>query len=60
MGTAPHAMISAQGEQALVTAALAIPELAMFGEPRLRTFAKEFINFEEFQAQAEVAEEKTT
>ena len=60
MGTAPHAMISAQGEQALVTAALAIPELAMFGEPRLRTFAKEFINFEEFLAQAEVAEEKTT
>ena len=52
-------MISAQGEQALITAALGIPELAMFGEPRLRTFAHEFIHYEELLAQAEEPEEKT-
>lgn len=47
MGTATHAMIAAQGEDPLVSTALTIPALAVFGETRLRTFAHEFIHYEE-------------
>ena len=48
LGNATHAMIANQGEEALVAAMLSIPEFAMFGEQRLRTFVYEFIHFEEF------------
>jgi hypothetical protein len=47
-GTATVAMISNHGEQVLADGMLAVPELAMFGEPRLRRFSHEFVHFEEF------------
>jgi len=46
-GTATHAMIAQQGEVALVQSMMATPELAMFGEARLKRFAAEFINYEQ-------------
>lgn len=48
LGVATHAMIAGQGEDAIVTAMLSIPEMAMFGEARLRTFAHEFCHYQEF------------
>jgi hypothetical protein len=51
-GNATHAMISAHGEDALVHTMLSIPEIALFGEQRLRSFTKEFINFEQYLEQA--------
>jgi hypothetical protein len=41
-------MISNHSEQALADGMLAVPELAMFGESRLRRFSHEFVHFEEF------------
>jgi hypothetical protein len=46
-GTATHAMIASQGEDALTQTMLGIPELAIFGEARLRKFSFEFVHFEE-------------
>jgi hypothetical protein len=48
LGVATHATIAGQGEDTLVTTMLSIPELAIFGEPRLRTFAHEFCHYQEF------------
>jgi hypothetical protein len=45
-GTATHAMIAAHGEDAIVSTMLTVPALAIFGEPRLRSFAREFLDFE--------------
>jgi hypothetical protein len=56
-GNGTHAMISAHGEDALVHTMLSIPEIALFGEPRLRSFTKEFINFEEYLEQASQEDE---
>jgi hypothetical protein len=50
-GNVTHAMISAHGEDALVHTMLSIPEIALFGESRLRTFTKEFINYEAYLEQ---------
>lgn len=55
LGTGAHAMLSAQGEQTLVSTAMMVPELAMFGELRLKTFCHEFINYEKFLQDAENA-----
>jgi len=56
-GNATHAMIANHGEQVLAENMLAIPELAMFGEFRLRRFAHEFVNYEEFLDQEEGVED---
>lgn len=58
LGTATHAMLSGQGEPALLQTAMSVPELSMFGEPRLRTFIHEFVCYEQFLQDAETAEEK--
>jgi hypothetical protein len=56
-GNATHAMIANHGEQVLAENMLAIPELAMFGEFRLRRFAHEFVNYEEFLDQDQEGDE---
>jgi hypothetical protein len=48
MGNATHAQIAAHGEEALVQAMMSFPETAMYGEPRIRRFVQEFINYEQF------------
>jgi hypothetical protein len=52
-GSATHAVISAHGEDALVDTMKQIPEIGLFGEPRLRAFVKEFLNYEQYLEQAE-------
>jgi hypothetical protein len=56
-GNATHAMISAYGADALVHTMLSIPEIALFGEPRLRTFTGEFINYEAYLQQVSEEDE---
>jgi hypothetical protein len=56
-GNATHAMISAHGEDALVHTMLQLPEIALFGEQRVRTFTKEFINYEQYLEQASEEDE---
>jgi len=56
-GNATHAMIANHGEQVLAENMLAIPELAMFGELRLRRFSNEFVNYEEFLDQEGVEDD---
>lgn len=46
-GVGTHAVVSSQGEDALLQTMLAVPEIAMFGEARLRGFVYEFVHFEE-------------
>lgn len=48
LGTATHAMIANQGEEMLAATMLRIPEMAMFGEARLRLFVHEFVNYQQF------------
>lgn len=48
MGNATHAQIAAHGPDALVAAMLSFPETAMYGEPRIRRFVDEFINYEQY------------
>ncbi len=48
LGKSTHAMISAHGEDALVATMKSIPEIALFGEPRLRAFTAEFVDFERY------------
>jgi hypothetical protein len=57
-GNAAHAMICVHGEDALVQTMLSIPEIALFGEQRLRTFTKEFVNYEQCLEQAAAQEEE--
>jgi hypothetical protein len=58
LGTATHAAIAGQGEEAIVQAMMTIPEIAMFGEQRLRQFTKEFVHYEQFmREQADEQEE---
>jgi hypothetical protein len=48
VGNSMHAQICAKGEPALLEALLAVPEIGMFGEARLKRWVHEFVNFEEF------------
>jgi hypothetical protein len=48
LGTQTHAMIASQGEEALAATMLMIPEIAIFGEQRIRTFVGEFIHYQEY------------
>jgi hypothetical protein len=57
-GNATHAVISAHGEDALVDTMKQIPEIGLFGEPRLRTFVREFLNYEQYLEQAEEEEDE--
>jgi hypothetical protein len=45
VGVGTHAMIANHGEGVLAANMMAVPELAMFGESRLRRFAYEFVNY---------------
>ena len=45
-GTATHATIAGSGEDGLTQMMLSLPELAIFGEARLRKFSYEFIHYE--------------
>jgi hypothetical protein len=47
VGVATHAMIANHGEAALTANMMAVPEIAIFGESRLRKFAFEFVHYEE-------------
>ena len=47
-GGATHASIANYGEQVLANSMLQIPELRLFGEGRVRKFAHEFVNFEQY------------
>ena len=50
LGTGVHAQITAFGEDVLVSTMMKIPELAIFGEGRIKQFVHEFINYEEYMA----------
>jgi hypothetical protein len=59
-GTATHATIVGVGEDALTQSMLSVPELAIFGEARLRKFSYEFIHYEEIlDAEEETDDEET-
>jgi hypothetical protein len=47
VGVGTHAMIANHGEAALTANMMAVPDLGMFGEARLRKFAFEFVHYEE-------------
>jgi hypothetical protein len=47
-GRSAHAVVCGPGEQAIVSGLMMIPQLAMFGQPRLQTWVHEFICFEEY------------
>jgi hypothetical protein len=59
VGVGTHAMIAHHGEEVLVANMMAVPELAMFGEARLRRFAHEFTHFEELLANEEGEEDES-
>jgi hypothetical protein len=48
VGTGTVAMIANHGEELLGQTMLSVPELAMYGEARLRKFATEFVHFEDY------------
>ena len=48
MGVATHANIAAYGEPALLQTLLSVPQIAVFGEPRLAAFVHEFLNYQQF------------
>jgi hypothetical protein len=56
-GTGTHAVIAAPGEEGLTQAMLSLPELAIFGEARLKKFSYEFVHFEEILGAEEDEEE---
>jgi hypothetical protein len=58
LGNATHAMLAGHGEEALATTMLQIPEIAFFGEPRIRTFVNEFVHYQEYLEEQEPAEEQ--
>ena len=57
VGTATHAMIATQGEELLAVTMMKIPEMAIFGEQRLRQFIHEFIHYQEYFDQQQTDEE---
>jgi hypothetical protein len=56
-GNGIHVQICAQGEPALVQTLMSVPEIGVFGEPRLQKFVHEFVCFQEFLDQDEEDEE---
>jgi hypothetical protein len=56
-GTATPALIGNHGEDVLTQSMMAIPELKLFGETRLRRFAYEFCHFEEILESEETERE---
>lgn len=58
LGAVPHAMISNYGEDAIVQSMLLLPEVAMFGEIRLRRFTNEFIHYQEILDEQERQEQE--
>jgi hypothetical protein len=59
LGTGTHAAISAFGQDQIVTGMLQLPQIALFGEPRLRTFTDEFIRYEHYLDNLEESPEET-
>lgn len=53
VGTGTHAMICSHGQDALLQAMFSIPEIAMFGEMRVKRFVHEFVNYESYQDETE-------
>src|SRR5262249_42458042 len=47
VGAGTHAMIANHGEDTLTQTLLSFPEIALYGEARIRRFVYEFINFEQ-------------
>lgn len=58
LGNATHVQICAQGEPALVQALMAVPEIGMFGQPRIEKFVNEFVHFQEFIDREEQEDEE--
>jgi hypothetical protein len=58
LGTGTHAAIAQQGEDPIVQALMSIPQIALFGEQRVRTFTHEFIHFEQLLKEQQAAEEQ--
>lgn len=48
LGVAVHANMCAPGEAALVAVMLKVPEIAVFGESRIRQFVNEFVHYQEY------------
>jgi hypothetical protein len=60
LGTSNHAMIAAPGEETIVRVMMRIPEIALFGEVRLKQFVHEFVNYQQYlESQEEIEEEET-
>jgi hypothetical protein len=59
-GIATYATLAGHGEDKLVQTMLGIPELALFGEARLRKFCYEFVNFEQILQDEDDEAEKET
>jgi hypothetical protein len=57
LGNATHAMIASQGEDAIVSTMLTVPQIGIFGETRIREFTHQFIHYEEFQDDGEAEAE---
>ena len=47
LGAATHAQIANYGPDTLLQSMMTVPEIALFGEPKLRTFAFEFCHYDE-------------
>lgn len=58
LGVGTHAQIVAAGEPALLETLLSFPEIAMFGEPRLRKFVNEFVHFQEYLDQEDAQDDE--
>ena len=48
LGTGAHANMCAPGEAVLATVMMRVPEIAIFGESRIRQFVNEFVHYQEF------------
>lgn len=58
VGTGTHALLTAQGEEALLKTVMMVPEIAIFGEMRLRTFIHEFVHYEKFLQEADTGHDE--
>jgi hypothetical protein len=56
LGTGTHAAIASQGEEAILQTLLSIPDIALFGQEKLKTFTHEFVDYEKFLKEAAEAE----
>lgn len=57
-GMGMHAEVCAHGEPALAQALLSVPEIAKFGEPRIKKFVHEFADFQAILDQEEDGDEE--